>query len=515
MLRRPLVPIAIAFAVGVLLAAVSGVSIWVLLVVLVLGFLAAIFWRAQILAVMIAATFIGAVRYQSYSMLPADDVSRFIYMRPAAVIGRVANDADIRSDRATLVLDVMALRVDGQIKPADGLILISCEMPSDDPDWRPPDYGSIIEVRARVREPGGGANPGTFSYRDYLARQRIYATARVYKPKQQILIFSGRRANPIIELAISARHLFEKSIAIHMPSEESAVVTSMVLGSYVKLPDKLMSNFQRTGTLHLLAASGFNCAVLVAVFGFILMKVFKLPRKFAALVLMALVVFYMLIVGAKPSIVRATVMAGLVLLAWILEKPADPLNLLFAAAIAILIFKPTDLFDVGFQLSFSATLALIVILPLIVEFVRRLRKNAGSGKSFTERAAGKVILGICDAAAVTTAAAIATVPISAQYFNYISLVSIPANAVVAAAVLPLFCAGLFMPILSPIPIVGDLTVFVGSISAKVVVSTINWFGGMRYSSVNVPSPGTLVLVGYYILLAVLVKYGYERIFQKQ
>jgi len=514
-LKRPFVPIASAFAAGIFLAAVVGLSVWIILAVLALGFFAAIFWRAQVLAILIAAAFIGALRYQSYSMLPADDVSRFIPMRPAAVIGRVANDAEIRSGRASVVLEVKALRIYGQVKPAGGLILISCEMPEDDPNWCPPDYGSIIELRARVREPSEGANPGTFSYRDYLARQRIYATARVYNPARQIAVLPGRKANPIVELAIATRHLLEKSIASRMPSDEAAVVTSMVLGSYVKLPDRLMVNFQRTGTLHLLAASGFNCAVLIAVFGFILMKIFKVPRKFAAIALAVLVVFYMLIVGAKPSIVRAAVMAGLVLLAWVLERPADPLNLLFAAAIAILLFKPTDLFDVGFQLSFSAALALIVILPLIVGFAARLRNKSASAGSFMERAAGKIVLGVCDAAAVTTAAALATVPISAQYFNYVSLVSIPANAVVAAAVLPIFCAGLFMPLLSYIPIVGDAAVFIGVVSTKAAVGAINWFGGLRFSSVNVPSPGALILIGYYVLLAVLVKYGYERLSQKQ
>lgn len=515
MLKRPFVPITSAFAAGIFLAAVSGLSVWIILAALALGFFAAIFWRAQVLAILIAAAFVGALRYQSYSMVPADDVSRFIPMRPAAVIGRVANDAEIRSGRASMVLEVMALRVYGQVKPAGGLILINCEMPNDDPKWRPPDYGSIIEVRARVREPSEGANPGTFSYRDYLARQRIYAIARVYNPAQQIVVLPGRKANPIVELAIATRHLLEKSIASRMPSDEAAVVTSMVLGSYVKLPDRLMINFQRTGTLHLLAASGFNCAVLIAVFGFILMKIFRVPRKFAAIVLVALVVFYMLIVGAKPSIVRATIMAGLVLLAWVLERPADSLNLLFTAAAVILIFKPTDLFDVGFQLSFSAALALIVILPLIVGFAAGLKKDTRAEMSFMERAAGKVILGVCDAAAVTTAAALATVPISAQYFNYVSLVSIPANAVVAAAVLPIFCVGLFMPIFSHIPILSDVVVFIGMVSTKVVVGAINWFGELRCSSVNVPSPGALILIGYYVLLAVMVKYGYERLSQKQ
>jgi competence protein ComEC len=512
MLKRPLFLVTIAFSIGILISGVLHIPLPITAAALGFGCVVAIAARKPTIAVLFVIAALGFFTYEAHVAPAPDDVSQFILSRTSAVLGRVDSDVDLREDRAMLTLSVRSIRIGTRQISASGLLQVSIYKPANVPDWQPPSYGDVLIIHSRISRPSTASNPGFFSWRDYLARQRIYATAYVRDPKQ-IEILRSSPPNPLMALALKAKQGLSRSILRAMPDDEGSVVLGMDLGAYTTLPDRLLSNFQRTGTLHLLAASGFNCAVLVVVFGFVFVRILKIRKQHAHLALIAILIFYMMMVGAKPSIVRATVMAILLLLGAVINKPSDTINLLFAAGLIILAINPADVFDIGFQLSFVAVLALILVLPTIEATTKRWGIDPGIRPRRAKpisRTAAFVIREGWQGLTATIAATLGTLPLSAHYFNQLSLVSFLVNAIVAATVLPIFVVGLLMPVLSPVPILGTLLAVIGTAITRFALSTINWFGDLPYSCLSVPSPGVLGVIGYYIVLAAILHYLHLR-----
>lgn len=517
MLKRPLLSVAIAFAVGILLSGVFGLPMPIAITALGFGCACAVAWRKHALALLFLIAAIGFIRYDAHITVAPDDVSRFIPAYASEVSGRIASDVDMREDRAMFTLIVRSVTVKGRRIPASGRLMVVQYKPENDPTWQPPSYGDVLYIRSRISRPSTASNPGAFSWRDYLARQRIHAVTYVRSP-EQVSRIRREASNLLMVLALIAKEKLATSIREVMPEDEASVVIGMDLGTYTALPDRLMTNFTRTGTLHLLAASGFNCAVIVFVFGFVFLKLLKWRRSYVHVALILILVFYMMIVGAKPSIVRATIMASLLLLGAILNRPADAFNLLFAAVLIILAVNPADLFDVGFQLSLAAVLALILVLPVIQAVADRW-KSEPDGKqlraSIGSRAAMFMMREGWQGLIATVAATLGTLPLSAHYFNQLSLVSFPVNAIVAATVLPIFIIGLLLPLLSPVPLIGGILAFIGTVITKFALATINWFGELPYSSLSVPSPGAAGVIGYYAILTAVILYVRSKTSEKK
>jgi competence protein ComEC len=137
-----------------------------------------------------------------------------------------------------------------------------------------------------------------------------------------------------------------------------------------------------------------------------------------------MLVFYMNLTGNTPSIVRATIMASVLLLAQVFERKTSFYNIVSFSAFTILIIDPRQLFDAGFILSYSAILSIMILYPKIIEWLNKIKLYANLN---TERFAGKSIRIITGLLFGTLAAQIGTLPITALMFKKISMVSLIAN----------------------------------------------------------------------------------------
>jgi len=99
----------------------------------------------------------------------------------------------------------------------------------------------------------------------------------------------------------------------------------------------------------------------------------------------------------------------------------------------------------------------------------------------------------------------------AYYFNYVSLVSIPANMAMALGVPIVFADGLVSLAVAPIPVIRDCVGCMGAAVTRLMLAVVNYLGSLRYSSISVASPGALALLGYYIILAAALSYGRDRV----
>ncbi len=462
-------------------------------------------------AIVAAAFLVGAWRYDVGRVPAADDISRRI-PDVTAFQGTVASDPEGGRDRVRFVFRVGQVRLAQGWRRASGRVMVTVYASGRSPRGTGEprlEYGSRARINTAPYRPLDPTNPGRFSWREYLARNGIHCCATV-RNASQIELLPRNGGNPAVRLALAVRRGLISSILRLSPGEEGSVIAGMVLGTYAYLPDRTFRNFSRTGALHLLAASGFNCWVLVFLLAPLLRLVNVIPRWRGAVVIVFIVV-YVLMVGGKPSLVRAAIMASLVLVARPLKRVPNTISLFFIAALVILAIDPANLFDVGFQLSFLAVWAIIYVSPIIG--ASSLLNWAGlavrdpSAPRGVRRFVLRKLAGALGATAVaTTAVTLVTAPIIAYYFNYVSLASLPANVAVGTGVPVVFGAGFLAPIGLRVSWLGTAVGWIGTETTRAMLSVVNTLGEMRWSAMSVASPGPLAILGYYVILHAALGY---------
>lgn len=507
MAGKPLAAVAIAFALGILAAAHASFAICLLAAGLLLLPLLIIKPGSArtVLGIVLAAFAVGAARYAVSREIPLHDVSRFI-PRAVAFQGRVASDPESRSDRVRLLLEVTQVQTGEGWEPATGRITATIYEPAASELHL--SYGDLALIQARPYIPRDPTNPGQFSWKEYLARQRVYACVSVREAGSVTKARAG--GNPITKAALIAKKYVIASIERIHPKREAGLISGMVMGTYAYLPADVLREFQRTGTLHLLAASGYNCFILVFLAAPVLTWARVFPRD-RSLILMLLLALYLIMVGPKPSLVRAAVMTSLFLAGRLLQRVPRTQNLFFAAAIVVLAMNPSDLFDIGFQLSFLGVWSLLCIAPVIEAVLRKAGWTGPQpGRRMTppQWLAGKVSAGLVATAVATTAVSLVVSPVVAYYFNYISVVSLPANVAVGLGVPFVFADGIASAALGWVPGIGQVIGALGTRVARAMLAAVDALGSPHWSAISLASPTPMMMVGYYILL--YCAYGYLR-----
>ena len=235
------------------------------------------------------------------------------------------------------------------------------------------------------------------------------------------IIEAGTVADPPALLRLR-RHV-DASIRSALPEPHASLLSAMLVGIRQRLPDELRDDFLTSGLIHIVAISGFNIT-LIALWVRRLAG-WALGRYGVGLAAL-LLPLYAVLAGAEPGVVRAAIMGDLVLLAWIIGRDADTLTALGMAGAGMALVQPQALGDVGFQLSFAATLGLIVIAPRI------------SGV-LNDRA--RFPRWIVEAIATTAAAGLMVTPIIAHTFERFQLMAVPANLLALAAPVAIMATG--------------------------------------------------------------------------
>lgn len=501
--------VAIAFAVGILAADWIGWS-GCLLVVLCVATLSLVFapTRLRALVVLLCVVLLaGATRYSSDRSIPGDDIS-LVARHVSAFEGRVASDVTSGAGSIRLTFRVTRARFAEEWRKVSGDVMLNvyANKGSAMPHLA---FGDRARILVRPYLPSEPTNPGQFSWKSYLARHGIYACASV-RDASQVEVIERHRGRNLTGLALAAKRALVSSIHRVHPKNEASVMSGVVLGSYAYIDEQTLTDFTRTGTLHFLAASGYNCFVLVMLATPVLMLL-RVPAAHRSIITIALIAFYLLMVGPMLSLVRAAVMSALALLGSPLRRVADYVNLLYVAALVVLVLSPSSLFDVGFQLSFLAVGALVYVAPLVRAIIHHYSAaNAQTSRGWNRRASGIAsairvgcgwLKGILASAAVATVAVgLVTGPVIAYYFNYVSLTALPANLVVSLTIPIVFLDSFASPLTSQLPYASHYAGFLGTGATRVMLWTVNYFGGMKHSSISVQAPGVLAILGYYLLL---------------
>ncbi|HSX40754.1 MAG TPA: ComEC/Rec2 family competence protein [Candidatus Saccharimonadales bacterium] len=336
----------------------------------------------------------------------------------------------------------------------------------------------------------------SLSYGDSIAisgsvKSQVLKGRTIYTLEKAHVDLKNEAPNPLLAVAKGFRSRVIGLFAQTLPPQESSLLLGIVFGIKENMPADFTNSLRTTGVLHVIAASGMNVTMVAGFLTIIFGTLFK--RQVGIVLSLFGLLFYAVLAGLEPSILRASVMAGFAFGAQLLGRQTLSVFFLFLTGFVLLVYRPDLVFDVGFQLSFLSTAGILLVKPI----VDRL-------KSF------RAFRFIGDDIATTTAAQIATLPIMFATFGQYGLVSILVNALVLWTI----------PILMVLGGVGALVGLVFGGLGKIFLllslpfliffeKVVTFFGekGFVLSVANLPGA---IIFAYYLFIVAIVLYRKEK-----
>lgn len=343
-------------------------------------------------------------------------IENFLDQRVSGLTGHIVSPPVISNSRTTLRIQIDKEQP-GKDLPNEGRLLLVFYNTTD-LDFH---YGDRISIDGTVTRPPGSEQG--FSYRTYLERNGI--TALINNPRTERLAgFSGNR---LLAKIYQLREVLVSRVFRLFSKPESALMAGILLGDESKITSDIERDFQKTGTSHIIAISGANFSLLT----FLLLNILNrlLPDYRAPLLLLPFIAFYTILVGANSAVVRAALMCALGILGSVLGRKGNGISNLSLSAAAMCLWKPVLIYDLGLQLSVTATLGILLFSEPLCNFCRGIL-----GRIFPkipEEALTALVSVLNDLCLMSISAQILTTFVTAQAFGQISLISLTANLLIA------------------------------------------------------------------------------------
>lgn len=339
-------------------------------------------------------------------------------------------------------------------------------------------YGDIINFYGKLKKPENFTTDTgkEFDYVNYLKKDSILYVMNYPK----VEISSRDNGSKIKSVLFYVKDKFLEKINLSIGSPESLLMGGLILGEKSAFSDDLRQNFVNTGTIHIVALSGYNVTIVAEW----IMKVFAfLPRHLGIGIGIFAILLFIIMTGASSTAVRAGVMATLALIARATGRNYDIARAMTLALFVMVLLNPYVLvFDVSFQLSFLATFAVIFVSPRVEKYFTWMTKK------FQLR----------DIVTVTFATYIFVLPFILYEMGNLSLVALPANI-------------LILPFIPFTMLLGFITSFLGFIWYGFAVpagflsylflhyelSVINFLGSMPFASYAIPNFPLIIVVAFY------------------
>jgi competence protein ComEC len=494
--------LSLAYIFGLVLTALLGsptrTSPWteyglLSLGVLVLGVVAAMaiprFWRTGPKArLWLVAGLVGAlaiVYFQSRVPKPtSNDVSQFVRSahnlvqeQVVTVQGKVKSMPRLtRSSKAQFWLEATQL---SEVESRDQTGAISKEVtgklyvtvPILQATGLYPDQ--TISITGVLYKPKPASNPGAFDFETYLTKEGAFAGFS----GRQVSLFEEGQGQPWGWWKLRQRII--RAQVRHLGSPAGPIVSSFVLGNRaVDIPYDIRDSFIQTGLAHALAASGTQTSLIL---GLVLVLTKRLSvRAQLGFGTTALIIFVCL-TGLQPSVMRAAIMGFGALVALVTQRKVKPLGSLLVAATLLLLFNPLWIWDLGFQLSFLATLGLLVTAPPLIKQLDWMP------------------LAIASLIAITIAASLWTLPLQLYVFNMFAPYSIAANIISAPLIAVISIGSIIDALVALIsPVAGSALAWLVYYPTHLLIGLVEFFNAL---------PGSSVAVGKISWMQLLILYG--------
>lgn len=324
----------------------------------------------------------------------------------------------------------------------------------------------------------------TFNYRGYLRTRGVSLVMSF----ADVTVMEHGHGNIFIRSLFEVKHTFMRSLERLIKEPYVGLAEGLLLGVKRALGEDLEAVFRRVGIIHIIVLSGYNVMLVAEAIMRLLAYVCK-PRTRLVIGIVAIISFA-LVVGLSATVVRASIMAILVLIAHASGRRYTVLRALMLAGVLMVLAQPSILaFDPGFQLSFMATLGLVIVAPLIERYVRFMPTR----------------FGLREFLIATLATQVMVLPLLLFLIGEFSLVSVIVNVLVLpmvpAAMLLSFIAGVLGLV---VPLLGTLVGFFSYLSLAYIIGVANVFAEIPFASVVVPQFSFALMVGMYGVLGFLL-----------
>lgn len=350
-------------------------------------------------------------------------------------------------------------------------------------------YGDQLVMTGKLHRPFEFPGDSKFSYTEHLRRQGIYFVLSV-KKRAPVKIVKRDPGNRILAKLYQWRAAGSRMFIEHLDASQASLMQAMLLGERSRIPADLKDIFARTGTAHILAISGLNVGILVAVV-YYLLRFIPGPRRAAYCATVIFIFGYALLTGASASVVRAGIMSIVLLTSFVIERESDPVNSLAFAAFLLLVLDPNNLFGIGFQLSFLSVLAILLFFPLFLDLSRPVLKKYPSW----------AVKFLIESIALTVAASLGVGGLIAYYFGTVSLISpvtnliaVPLSSAVTVLGMGMLAAGAFCPPLAAVP------AFCVSVILTIMTKAMGFFSQWPYAYFIFQDVTVWQTAGYYLFL---------------
>lgn len=371
--------------------------------------------------------FLGFVRCrQAIPQVDENWIQFYNEQGAVALKGFVSQSPRLRGGTQRLILDGLKIFKDGAEKNLKGKISVKTRL------YPQFSFGETISVTGKLET---APEFNEFSYKDYLATEGIYSLMnypQIRKIEKGVVDFSAPPTVFLSSIFSLRKRLFE-IVQQLLPEPHSSLLAGILFGFEPGFSSQFYDLFRKAGILHIIVASGFNLSVVVS---FLLGITFFIKRRVSLLIALVGMIFYALLTGLEPPILRAMLMAMGALSGEFFGRRYSALVGLFLAAVLMLFYNPLWLFNLSFQLSFAATAAVILVRPLIQKLI------------------------VYEHAATTLAVQLFTLPLIFTNFHQVSLASLPVNS-------------LILPLVPLIMGWGMLTVVVGFFSLP-LAQILSW-----------------------------------------
>ncbi len=492
-MKRPLAIWALALIWGIMLADVNNYHLWGLISLVLSLLIFILIYRpvreksSGFIIIAIPLLISGYVLH-SINKNYYDNSCKEWEGRKISVEGALFNEPEFKDGKTRFIMNVES--VDKEAIPKNKNIRIQVSIYGDN-QISELKYGSVVNIIGEIKIPLGRRNFGGFNTRKFLASRRVSGTMSAQS--KAITIMGDNKALWLKNTGYKLRHNMIDTLNSCMPAKESSVLAGMLIGYTDDMPEEMEEDFRRAGLSHVMAVSGANIAFLLAPLLWLLKKIGFNPRWSSVLAFPSMI-FYVFATGMEASVIRAAIMAGVTLTGMLLWRKADIYCSLAVSAIIVLISNTFMLFDLGFILSFSATLSLVMLYkPIFSRLPVRIPKI------------------IRDTLAGTIAAQIGVIPIIAYCFNTFSIISVFTNLLIVPLTGIITVLGAILIIIGNLLLpVAKLLGIIVSVVVNIMLFVTEKMAAIPWAEINLATPSIILVLLYYFILLFLL-YGYTRL----
>jgi competence protein ComEC len=393
--------------------------------------------------------------------------------------GIISGEPDVRESYTNVVLEAKSVSENGMQSVLDDPTNILLRVPTY-PELH---YGDEVSVTGKVVVPQNFATaPGVraFDYRAYLAKDDIYYEM----PFSKISVSEHDKGNWLLGKLIATKYMLNENIGRAISEPESSLAGGIVLGTKQSLGPEWIQKFRDAGLAHIVVLSGYNIAVVASVIG----RAVSFLPFIARLGFSALgIILFAMMVGGGTTVLRATLMALVVILARVMGRESDALRVLILVGWIMVLINPAILLsDVSFQLSFLAALALVVLASPLDKYFSFIKSGV-----------------LREIVVTTIATQIFVAPVLLYQMGNFSLVGFVANIFVLPIVPLAMLLVSIVSILGAVPVLGFAAALPTRFLLAYILKVVDVGSRASFANVHVASFGIIPLIISYGIIAVI------------